>query len=280
MHWSDLLIIYLSCGAPFGVYFFLKGPVKSHKAKSVKHLLKSAAAGLLWIGYAYLLWRKNIAKRLTKQESFSPNPEISLLEQQTSMLQEQILQSFVDFNAETGSKLNFFAFRDIMERYIGLTLALKADETIAGESDFEVFRIAGRKKKELPVAGKCLARKISMRLKSHQCNAREDFLKYIAKLTRQSVQTNGNGQTQNNSLLKDLILELFELTDVKTLQQVEHIFSARENAPEYSENGFETSEVIKCQPPPPVSAAKVSSNRQPHIGQQPTRNLLMRRSAD
>lgn len=256
------MIIYLSCGAPFGVHFFIQNRGKSDFSRL---LPRSCAAGLFWIAYAYLLWRKNIAKRLTPKEFFSPNPEISLLEQQTSVLQEQILQAFIELNAKTSAKLSFFAFRDVLERYAGLTLALKAGETITGESDFEVFRIAGRKKKELPLAGKCLARKNSMHLKSHQCNAREDFLKQLANLARISVQTNGNGRPQNISLLKDLILELFDLIDVKTLQKAERAFSSFENVPDYlvngSENGFQTSEVIKCPPPPAVPAPEAAASK-------------------
>jgi hypothetical protein len=252
MHWTDLLIIYLSCGAPFGVYFFLQNRKKYDLSRL---LLSSGAAGLFWIAYAYLLWRKNIAKRLTGREISSKNPEISLLEQQISMLQEQILQAFIELNAKTPLKPGFFAFRDVLERYSGLTLATRAEETIAGESDFEVFRIAGRKKKELPLAGKCLARKNSMRLKSHQCNAREDFLKLLAKLGEHPVQLTGNGKAPNISLFNDLILELFELIDVSTLPRVRDVFDDKRNPIfENSENGFETSEVIQCQPPQAVQS--------------------------
>jgi hypothetical protein len=275
MHWTDLLIIYLSCGAPFGVYFFLQNRKKYDLSRL---LLSSGAAGLFWIAYAYLLWRKNIAKRLTGKENSSKKPEISLLEQQISVLQEQILQAFIDLNAKTPLKPGFFAFRDVLERYSGLTLAIRAEETIAGESDFEVFRIAGRKKKELPLAGKCLARKNSMRLKSHQCNAREDFLKLLAKLGEDPVQLKGTGKAQNFSFFNDLILELFELLDVRTLPRVQDVFERQRN--EFTrnpENGFETSEVIQCQPPQavPSTGSKIQSPQPP----MPAR-ALVRSSAE
>jgi hypothetical protein len=277
MHWSDLLIIYLSCGAPFGVHHFLQG---RNKRPVFGLFARSCGISLLWAAYAYLLWRKNIAKRLTKREIFSPDPQISLLGQQISMLQEQILQAFVELNAETGSKLNFFAFRDVLERYAGLTLALKADETTAGESDFEVFRIAGRKKKELPLAGKCLARKNSMRLKSHQCNAREDFLKLLAKLAFDAVPLKSDGGYQNSFALKELILELFELIDVNTLRKVESAFGSHENAPgeliQESKNGFQTSEVTKCQPPVVEKPKALPAKLPPQVPQ----SILMTQSSE
>ncbi len=192
MHWSDLLIIYLSCGAPFGAYHFLQN---RGKTPVLGLFPRSLAVLLLWIPFAYLLWRKNVAKRLTGKEFFSPNPEISLLEQQISVLQEQILQAFVELNSKNGLGLRFFAFRDVLQRYTGLTLALKANESMVGENDLEIFRIAGRKKKELPLAGKCLAKRNSMRLKSHQSKSREDFLGYLAKLSETARSNNLNGKT-------------------------------------------------------------------------------------
>jgi hypothetical protein len=274
MHWSDLLIIYLSCGAPFGVHFFLQNRKKTGFGAL---LLRSFGAGLLWIAYAYLLWRKNFAKRLTKAEVFSQNPEISLLEQQTSMLQEQILQSFIALSAKSPLNYGFFAFRDVLERYVGLTLAEKACETTAGEIDFEVFRIAGRKKKELPLAGKCLARKNSMHLRSHQCNAREDFLKLMASIAHQAVQISGSSKESNISFFKDLILELFELIDVKTLQQAEDIFDAR---PAETENGLHMPEVIECQPQPQLAQLSGPSRTKASPSQSSSARAMRRSGAE
>lgn len=288
MQWTDLLIIYLSCGAPFGVYFFLQ-----HRKKgiSIRLLLRSAAAGLVWIAYAYLLWRKNVAKRLTSQkkslqkslQNFLPDPEIALLEQQTSVLQEQVLQAFIELNSNARLKAQFFAFRDVLERFVGLTLAVKADQSAgigsgAEKNDHELFRIAGRKGKDAALAQKCLSRRNRLRLEEHQKNAREDFLKQVANLAGAGVLINGGGRGQNISLIKDLILELLELIDVKLMGRAEEIFAGAETAPatlaNIKVNGFskpqEKIEVIPCQP-----------QAQPQPQTQPLRTtLLQRQSAD
>jgi hypothetical protein len=275
MHWSDLLIIYLSCGAPFGVYFFLQS---RKRGISTGLLLRAGAATLFWIPFAYLLWRKNVAKRLTKKEFFLPNPEISLLEQQISVLQEQILQAFIELNSKTGQKLHFFAFRDVLERYAGLTLAVKADENSVGESDFEIFRIAGRKKKELPLAGKCLAKRNSMRLISHQSKSCEDFLNHLAKLSRIAASAGPEGKPPNIFAFQGLILELFELIDVKTLQKAESVFineeDARGHLTDDTENGFYKSEVIPCPP-----RLEIKPPAQPQLQTSPLRPLQMKQTA-
>lgn len=279
MHWSDLLIIYLSCGAPFGVHYFLQ---KRDKTTVFGLFYRSCGVSLLWIAYApYLLWRKNAAESITHKTFFKPDPEISLLGQQISVLQEQILQAFIELNSKTGLGLHFFTFRDVLERYAGLTLALKADENTVGESDFEIFRIAGRKKKELSLAGKCLAKRNSMRLKAHQSNAREDFFKQMADLANLSgarVLVNGSGRAPNIFALQELILELLELIDVKQISRAEEIFAIPKTGFEVGSNnkvnGFnkpQEVEVISCQPPQQALSA------QPQLQSPP---LQMSRTAD
>jgi hypothetical protein len=225
MHWSDLLIIYFSCGAPFGVYFFLHN---RGKMPVFKLLLNSIGAAVVWIAYAYLLRREKITKSFTKKEFSFGKPEISLLEQQTSMMQEQILQEFIVLNSKAALKVQFFTFRDVLERFVGLTIAVKSGKAGAGENEHEIFNVAGRKGKDAALAGKCLSRRNRNRLSEHQKGAREDFLKVLANLAAGSVPVNGplNGDAKvgNFSLLKDLILELLELIDVKLIVRAEDIF--------------------------------------------------------
>jgi hypothetical protein len=232
MHWSDLLIIYFSCGAPFGVYFFLHN---RGKMPFFKLLFSSIGAAAVWIAYAYLLRREKITKRFTKKDFFSESPEISLLEQQTSMMQEQILQEFILLNSKAALKLQFFAFRDVLERFVGLTIAVKKSETGAGENEHEIFKVSGRKGKDAALAGKCLSRRNRSRLSEHQKSAREDFLKVLANLPAGGVpvsgRLNGDAKVGNFSLLKDLILELLELIDVKLIVRAEDIFKKTETLP-------------------------------------------------
>lgn len=232
MQWTDILIIYLSCGAPFGVYFFLHEHRKT--GVSSRLLLRSAAVWLFWIAYAYLLWRKNSAKRFTpsrhSSKKSSKNSEIALLEQQTAVMQEQILQAFIEASSRTRLKVQFFAFRDVLERFVGLTLAVKADEVSKDDNDHELFHIAGRKGRDAERAQKCLSRRNRTRLYEHQKNAREDFLKQVANLAGNNVPLN-SGEFQKISALRDLILELLELLDVKLMERAENIFNKTETAP-------------------------------------------------
>lgn len=234
MQWSDLLIIYFSCGAPFAVYHFLQN--SRNDTFSSRLLLNSAAVWVGWIAYAYLLWRKRSQKRFTpaqkQAKKVSTDPEIALLEQQTTVIQEQILQAFIETNSRARLKVQFFAFRDVLERFVGLTIAERNSAKFAASrktaSEAEVFSIAGRSGRDSERGARCVSRRNLARLQEHQKNAREDFLKQLANLRPADVPLNVGSEVQNFSALRELILELLDLLDVKLMERAELIFTERE----------------------------------------------------
>lgn len=166
MTFTEFLIIYLSIGAPFGVYFFLsRRPIKLDFA----FLLKTICVVIGWCFYAVFLIsrsRQNIPKANLTSDSIAEN--------EIEKLVQKLLAAYSEISPNV-KNVSFFQFREIAERYTGLTAALN-DATESIEFQNELFAVAGRKNQDLQLANRCLQRKNSLRLKSHQIQAREDFL--------------------------------------------------------------------------------------------------------
>jgi hypothetical protein len=242
----DIIIIYLACGAPFGVYYFLQ---HRETGKTAALFLRSCGVMLLWIPYACFIWRKKHAKGISGRANFSSDVEISLLEQRSAIIQKQILQSFVEFAPKAVSDVSFFGFRDVLETYAGLTIAVAADQAEGFTSSAEVFKIAGREKKEMPLGQICLTRRNRNRLYAHQTDAREDMLRELAKLAARQRLIDSERENYKFSAFKGLILELFELLDVKSLHGAKDAFAGdAKEQDSINSNGARQQEIRQCQP--------------------------------
>lgn len=170
MNRIDFLIIYFSCGAPFAVYYFLH-----HKAESKTPIfwLFNALVWIFWLPFAFFLLFKN--RRSLSDLNFLKTVEVSESELKTYLLQKHIEKILL----ESELKISIFDFREIAERYAGLTAATQSEP----DKDWgkEIFQVASVEKNDL---GKiCLQRRNRKRLAFHQTEARRDFLQIIEQLT-------------------------------------------------------------------------------------------------
>jgi hypothetical protein len=205
MNASEIFILYLSCGAPFGVYFFFQN---RHKSAFPIALLKAFLTVVVWIPYALRLLNANVTKNKSVTRFDALDESDSALREKLDRLERQMLQIFLGSRAE----VSVFEFREVLERYSGLTLAMRTDEV--GENEREVFKIINHKNTEL--GAKCLHRRNRLRLELHQRLASRDFLKLLAKFSFFETE-----KLRLNALEFAKLLD-----DGETRRAVENLFSA------------------------------------------------------
>jgi hypothetical protein len=172
MTFTEFLIIYLSIGAPFGVYFFLsRRPINWNST----FLLKTVCVVFGWCFYAvYLISRRS-------QNIYEANTALdSIAENEIEKIMRKLLAAYSEIMPNE-KNVSFFQFREIVERYAGLTSALH-DSRESTEFQNELFVVSGMKNQDLQLANRCLQRKNLLRLKAHQIQARQDFLRIFENL--------------------------------------------------------------------------------------------------
>lgn len=167
MNLSDFLIIYLACGTPFAMYHF----INNRKVKT--HRLKAILVFIVWIPYALWLFRllllKNFSKLQFAENQFSGSELDEKIEKSKKALESFLLKNYQDFP--------IFEFREIIERYIGLTFAVRLDNKDLNVKERELLEITNHENKLL--AARCLYRRNQKLLVFHHTLARRDFLKFI-----------------------------------------------------------------------------------------------------
>lgn len=204
MNTSDIFIIYLACGAPFGVYFFLQNRKKFMTAML---WLKSFLTVFVWIPYAFLLLNDFATKR-NRTKQFARNTH---LDAEISRIQKKLLQ----IQLKSENKIPIFEFREVLERYVGLTLLCQSGEKEPNETEKEIFRVSLRQNS--PAGANCLHRRNQKRLEFHQALARKDFLKVIAALNNFGLES---------PEFTELIFELTNiLDDTKASESLAELFA-------------------------------------------------------
>jgi hypothetical protein len=172
MTFTEFLIIYLSIGAPFGVYFFLsRRPINWNST----FLLKTVCVVFGWCFYAvYLISRRS-------QNNYEANTALdSIGENEIEKIMRKLFAAYSEISLNE-KNVSFFQFREIVERYAGLTSALH-DSRESTEFQNELFVVSGMKNQDLQLANRCLQRKNLLRLKAHQIQAGQDFLRIFENL--------------------------------------------------------------------------------------------------
>lgn len=196
---TDLIVVHFALGSPFAVYRITRGNIRSPR---------SAVA----VGVYFALWPIFAAAFIRDWFSISSNhPVENALDEKIRDLKSSI-ESLVFSNTLMSS---IFDFREIFDRYVGLTLALLDD--FAPTSN-ELFTISGHKDPSL--AMKCTVRLNRRRLLIHQTQASDEFVEMIRHIT--SSHSNKNEVIwlglQISALLKDREtynkLSLFALDDL------------------------------------------------------------------
>jgi len=174
----DLFIIYLACGAPFGVYYFFQN---REPVKSKLFWCKTFLNFLFWMPFAFILLRQNKSFKILSLFG-SDKFELKNAEQEANihMTVKQIEKVFLESRLE----ISVYEFRETIERYVGLTIAGQTNAAEISGTEFsaqtEFFRVTRAKNIELGAI--CLNRRNRKRLFRHQTEARKDFLNLINQL--------------------------------------------------------------------------------------------------
>jgi len=191
----DFFIIYLACGAPAGVYFFLQNRTKINFPSLC---LKSFLTAIVWIPYAFKFLHEFVTKRFPRNEVFEKSFLGDTFEEKLRQIQENLLIAATEDNRAT----NIFELREVLGRYVGLTrlcqTARPGDNPTAREK--EIFRVTGHKNTNL--AAKCLRRRNLSTLEAHQNKARRDLLREFERL---------NLKVSNRLKFGSLIIEMTTL---------------------------------------------------------------------
>ena len=206
----DLIIIYLACGAPFGVYYFLQS---RNENESPIIWLKILLTFIFWIPFGFLFVRQFLVSNENLHSTFYLTSAYEIEDAgNIHLIQKEIEKKF----SESRLKFSLFEFRETLERYAGLTLANQEAFTKVSEREKEIFRIAENSNVEL--AANCLHRRNRKLLAFHQTEARQDFLQLIRKLS---------GSMTDKKSLENLATEFVRLLKDKQAQNsLEKIFAA------------------------------------------------------
>jgi len=202
MNLIDLIIIYLACGAPLAVYYFLH----NRRTETRSHLLrlKTIFIFFFWLPFAFYLVRQFINFKFAQAKTGQTEIFYSIQKQIEKILLESEL------------KISIYEFREIVERYIGLTLASQYAAAQSLPQEAEIYRAIQAKNIEL--ASICFGRRNRKRLLFHQTEARKDFLRFIEKLSEF-----GADQTK----LADSSFKVVQmLNDLEAYESLENIFAA------------------------------------------------------
>ena len=163
----NLIIIYMACGSPFGMY----------RIANVRRLPLPRFAAT--IGAHFILWPVFAAAILRRSLSEASAAKTDL-EREIAALRSEI-----EAIAFAGSvTVSVFAFREVFTRYTGLTMAL--NNGAAAKVPPELLEIAKGAHPELARA--CLDRRNRGRLLFHQKRAQIEFAEMISVLTRSHLQ--------------------------------------------------------------------------------------------
>ena len=239
MNFFDILIIYLACGAPFGVYYWI-----NNRNENARVFIKSILISLFWIPFAFGLLQKYITKQL-------PN---SILSKKEAYRDEEILETkkqLEDIFIKNKFDISVFELREIFDRYIGLTeSALNHDEAIETNSQF--FEIAGNENPSL--AAKCNQRRNRKLLFFHQTLAGQDFLQMISEF----VSRFPTGLEIENTSIKLAGL----LNDEPTEKKLKLLFNKKQSRAETSVSKLEKESWINdLQPTPTANSLRISMSQ-------------------
>jgi uncharacterized protein YozE (UPF0346 family) len=178
MNLPDLLIMYLACGAPFGVYYFLQN---RNRTETRILWLKSLFRFIFWIPFAVRLVARTSFLTNLYNLGFVSSDESDLKNERDI---EEIRKYFEKKFAETDFTFSIYEFREIFDRYVGLSVEIRSAGVESSAAENEFYRITNHNNKKLGAA--CLNRRNRTRLSFHQKLARRDFFEIVGKFFDQS----------------------------------------------------------------------------------------------
>lgn len=246
MNLRDLFIIYLACGAPFGVYYFLQN--RNHLETKILWL-KSLIRFVFWIPFAIrLVARKSLftnlyANRFDKSLNSDAKKEFEI---------EEIKKFFENVLSTKDLKISLYEFREIFDRYAGLSLEIQSENEEFSQSETEIFRITNHTNKKL--AEICLHRRNRKRLNFHQKLARRDFFEILSKFV---------DRTNEPQSLFDNVSKLATLlNDFEALKLIENYSKESEQTQQKQNVRNLEKELWNSEKHKPLTENKISTNLQ------------------
>jgi hypothetical protein len=231
MNLTDLIIIYLACGAPFGVYYFLQN---RENLNSAQLWLKTVLVILFWFLFIYVFFHKYVTKKLHDLKFV----EINQTDSRKRLKIDALEKTFSGYLLQNEVEISLFEFREIFERYVGLTLALPENiEIVPDENEF--FLIT--KHNNATLGQICLQRRNRLRLQSHQIKAREELLNVFAKMLSNVVEAkkmefslveffNLTEDFEAKTILDDIFRPASQIEKTLTVPELENeIWNSKEN---------------------------------------------------
>lgn len=128
-------------------------------------------------------------------------------------IQKSLEQIF--FEGFASARISIYAFREVFDRYAGLSLARRAGSDSSGAPQAEIFRAADHGNVEL--ASICLNRRNRSLLVAHQIQAREDFIDTLDRLAGSPSE-----RTDTWILVNELAVVL---NDIEAIGAIDKIFT-------------------------------------------------------
>ncbi len=171
MNLLDIAIIYLACGAPFGVYYFLTA---RHRVRERWFVARLGASFLFWFFFAARLIVVNGPLRYIldsdKDGRVVPNFE-------TLRSLEALRRNCEAALSATDPDFRVYEFRESFERYVGLTLELNSANDVPTDADSGLGEVSGYGKSAHN--SRCLHRRNLARLRFHREIARNSITEVI-----------------------------------------------------------------------------------------------------
>jgi hypothetical protein len=174
MNSFDFLIIYLTIGAPLSVFYFLQNRKEQNE---IRLWTKTILTFVFWMPFAFRLLMQN-----NRKMNFFAEGNASFLKSDKAEIEIFLFQKRLEkMLQESDLQISIFEFREVIERYVGLTLAKSQENGKTSAAKKEIFQIESGRNVEIGTI--CLNRRNLKRLTFHQIQARRDFFQIINQLS-------------------------------------------------------------------------------------------------
>lgn len=216
----DAIIIYLACGAPFGVYYFLH----NRERMQAGHLtLKTVLDWVTWPSSAVKMIGGSSLFSQSAGSNFDALPELdAATDEKVLEIQKSLERTF--FDGPASAPISIYMFREVFDRYTGLSAARREGGSASRVPEAEIFRVADHRNIEL--ASICLNRRNRSLLVTHHNQAREDFIDTLDRLAGSISQ-----RTDTWILINELAVIL---DDIEAIALIDKIFTG---APQIKRSG-------------------------------------------
>lgn len=169
MRLTDLIICYLSIGAPLGVFHYLYNPSRSGR----RNIVRSAAQFAFWPFFL----TSALVKRVASGEPLRKPENSNITDAYRHVGVKDLQRELELLTLNSGAELSLFEVRDAIERYTELTTAVLESEVPDPTLCKDLFDFGGSA--ENGIGPLVLSRKNLSRLRHHQARARADIARIV-----------------------------------------------------------------------------------------------------